>query len=179
MLFELHLVGSNRSSGAVIPTRWPVAPSESELRSPAISLGLYPAIGMLEGQWPDAQILRRRPWNNVLHQRPALAQSLQPLRHSGLNNGAVRQQNDHESLAQWSFHRVREANKPERDRRCSKLLRFESTDLDMVKCCHEVGSDLSRLLFGDGVGGILFPGFEDVLQCPTVLGRAWSVYAIS
>src|ERR1700675_2887662 len=42
----------------------------------------------------------------------------------------------------------------------------------MVKCRHEVGSDFSRLLFGDCVGGILLPGFKDVLKCAAVLGRA-------
>jgi hypothetical protein len=50
--------------------------------------------------------------------------SLQPLRHFRLNNRPVRQQNDKEHLAQRSFDRVREANMPERNRRCSKLLRL-------------------------------------------------------
>ena len=51
----------------------------------------------------------------------------------------------------------------ERNRRCSKLLRFESTDLDVVKGSHEVGSDLSRVLLGDRVWGILLPRFENVI----------------
>jgi hypothetical protein len=47
--------------------------------------------------------------------------------------------------------------------------------LDVVKCGHEVGSDLSRLLLGDSVGEILLPGFEDVLQGAAILGGAVTV----
>src|SRR5580704_13215707 len=93
-------------------------------------------------------------------------------RFATLGSTTVRQQNDEEQLAQWSFDRVRETNKPEGNGRCPKLLRFECADLDMVKGGHEVGSDLSRLFLGDSVGGILLPGLEDVLQCAAILGRA-------
>jgi hypothetical protein len=47
--------------------------------------------------------------------------------------------------------------------------------LDVVKCGHEVGSDLSRLFLGDSVGEILLPGFEDVLQGAAILGGAVTV----
>jgi hypothetical protein len=37
---------------------------------------------------------------------------------------------------------------------------------------HEVGSDLSRFLFGYGIGRILFASLKDVFQRAAVLGRA-------
>ena len=74
--------------------------------------------------------------------------SLEPLRNARLNHGAVRQENSEEHLAQWSFHRVRETNQPEGSWRCAKLLCFKGPDWHMVKCRHEIGSDLSRLLLG-------------------------------
>jgi len=46
------------------------------------------------------------------------------------------------------------------DRRRSKFLSLQCPDLDVIKARHEVGSDLSRLLLGDRVGGILLPGLE-------------------
>jgi hypothetical protein len=45
----------------------------------------------------------------------------------------------------------------------------------VVKSRHKIGSDLSRFLFGYGVGRILFTGLEDVLQSAAVLGRAFGI----
>jgi hypothetical protein len=42
-------------------------------------------------------------------------------------------------------------------------------NLDVVKGRHEVGGNLCRLLFGYGVGRILFTGPKDVFQRTTVL----------
>jgi hypothetical protein len=81
---------------------------------------------------------------------------------------AVRQR----TLPQWPFNRVRKANKPERSGRCPKFPRFQCSDLDVIECLHEIRSDLSRFLFGYGVGRILFTRLKDVLKRTTILGRA-------
>jgi len=49
---------------------------------------------------------------------------------------------------------------------------FESTDLDMVKCRHEVGSDLSRLSLVTALGEFCSPGLENVFQRAAIRGRA-------
>jgi hypothetical protein len=41
---------------------------------------------------------------------------LHPPRHAGLSNGAVRQNDDKEQLAQRTSHGIRKADNPERDR---------------------------------------------------------------
>jgi hypothetical protein len=94
----------------------------------------------------------------------------QPLCHSGLNNRPIRQQYDKKHILDWSFNRVRKANKPKWDRLCPKLLRFERADLGVIKGRHKIGSDLSRLLFGNSIGRILFTSLKDEFQRAAVLG---------
>jgi hypothetical protein len=40
----------------------------------------------------------------------------------------------------------------------------------VIEARHEIGRDLGCLLFGDGVRGILLPGFKDIFKCSVVLG---------
>jgi hypothetical protein len=51
-------------------------------------------------------------------------------------------------------------------------LRFESADLYVIKSRQKVGCDLSRFLFGYGIGRILVATLKDVFQRAAVLGRA-------
>jgi hypothetical protein len=91
---------------------------------------------------------------------------LQPLFHPRHNNRPIRQQDDEEHILDWSFNRVRKAYKPKRNRRCAKFLSLQCSDLYVVKSRHKIGSDLSRFLFGYGVGRILFTGLKDVSSVP-------------
>jgi len=97
---------------------------------------------------------------------------LQPSRHSRLNNGPVGQEHDKEHLSQRSLDRVRKANKPIRERSCPKFLRFQCSNLYVIKGGHKVGSNLCGFLFGYGIRRILFTGLKDVFQRAAVLGRA-------
>jgi hypothetical protein len=93
---------------------------------------------------------------------------LQFLLHSGHNHRPIRQQDDEEHILDWSFHRVREAEEPERYGLRPKFLSLQRADLYVIECRHEVGSDLSRFLFGYGVGRILFTGLKDVSSVPPI-----------
>jgi hypothetical protein len=75
-------------------------------------------------------------------------------------------------LSHRSFDRVREAHEPEWNRRGAKFLRLQGADWDTIKSRDKVCGDLSRFLFGDGIGRILFTGLKDVLKRAAVLGRA-------
>src|SRR5271169_414612 len=96
----------------------------------------------------------------IINKQPGLEESedrlhLCQFRH---NDRPIRQQYDKEHLS----HRVSEKQiEPEWDRRCPELLRFECADLYVVKCRHEVGGDLCRLLFRYGVRKILFISVKD------------------
>ena len=77
---------------------------------------------------------------------------LEAFRRSRLDNRPIRQEDDKEPLAQRSFGRVRKANEPEGNRTCPEFLRFQCSDLEVVKGHHKVRSYLSRFLFGYRVG---------------------------
>jgi hypothetical protein len=102
----------------------------------------------------------------------ATVSRLKPFRHSWLNNCPIRQENDEVHFSQWTFGCVRETYEPKREGSCSKLLRFQCSDLDVIKAHHKVRSDLGRLLFGYGIGRILFIGLKDVFQRTAVLRRS-------
>ncbi len=97
---------------------------------------------------------------------------LQPLLHARHNNGPVWQQNDEEQILDWSFNRVRKANEPERNRRCSKFLSFQCAYRFMIKGRHEIGSDLGGFLLGYCIGRVLIASLKDIFERAAVLGRA-------
>jgi hypothetical protein len=82
-------------------------------------------------------------------------------RDAQFHNFAVRQHDDEVHLFDRTPNRIGEGDGPERNRRCSELLRFESTNLDVVKRRHEVRTDLRCLFLRDGLGGVLLPGVEE------------------
>jgi hypothetical protein len=51
---------------------------------------------------------------------------------------------------------------------CPKFLRFQCSDLYVIKGGHKVGSNLCGLLFGYGIGRILFTGLKDVFQSAAI-----------
>src|ERR1700722_17291664 len=101
-----------------------------------------------------------------------LERCLQPFLHPRHNNRSIRKQDYEEHLSQRSFDRVRKGNEPEWNRGRPKFLSLQRADLYVVKSRHKIGSDLSRFLFGYGVGRILFTGLKDVFERAAVLGRA-------
>src|ERR1700692_4953358 len=58
-------------------------------------------------------------------------------------------QQDHEvKLPECTLDRVREANQPKRNGHCPKFLRFQCSNLYVIKGGHKVGSNLCGFLFG-------------------------------
>jgi hypothetical protein len=110
-------------------------------------------------------ILTQAHWaNGISGQAHRNLQRLQPL--LDFRHNPIRQQNDEKHILDWSFNRVRKANKPERNRRCPKLLRFECADLDVIKSRHKIGSDLCDFLSGHGLCDLLLIDLEKRTQPP-------------
>ena len=95
---------------------------------------------------------------------------LQPLLHLWHNNCPVRQQYDEKHILDWSFNRVRKADQPKRSGRCPKILRFQCSDLYVIKGRHKVGSDLSRFLFRLWRQENSVHQLQSIFKCSTVLG---------
>jgi hypothetical protein len=58
--------------------------------------------------------------------------------------------------------------RPKRNGHCPKFLRFQRSDLYVIKGGHKVGSNLCGFLFGYGIGRILFTGLKDVFQSAAI-----------
>jgi hypothetical protein len=92
--------------------------------------------------------------------------------HSRHNNRPIRQQNDKKHLSHRPLDRLRKTAEPERDRRGPKFLSLQRSDLYVIKGRHEIGGDLSHLLFCYRIGRILFTASKDVLKSTAIFGSA-------
>jgi hypothetical protein len=118
----------------------------------------------------DFHLLRRR--TKSFSRRPGngrTAKPSQPLLHLRHNNRPIWQQNDEIHLAHRSFDPVRKAHEPKRSGRCPKFLRFQRSDLHVIKSRLKIGGDLCRFLFCYGIGRILFATLKDVSNVPPSL----------
>jgi hypothetical protein len=93
---------------------------------------------------------------------------LQPLRHCRLNDRSVWQQDHEVKLPKCTLDRVGEANQPKRNGHCPKFLRFQCSDLYVIKGGHKVGSNLCGFLFCYSIGRILFTRLKDVFQSAAI-----------
>jgi hypothetical protein len=55
-------------------------------------------------------------------------------------------------LPECTLDSVGEANQPKRNGHCPKFLRFQRSNLYVIKGGHKVGSNLCGFLFGYGIG---------------------------
>jgi hypothetical protein len=71
-------------------------------------------------------------------------------------------------LPERTLDRVGEADQPKWNGHCPKFLRFQCSNLYVIKGGHKVGSNLCGFLFGYGIGRILFTGLKDVFQSAAI-----------
>jgi hypothetical protein len=75
-------------------------------------------------------------------------------------------------LPERTLDRVGEANQPKWSGHCPKFLRFQCSNLYVIKGGHKVGSNLCGFLFGYGIRRILVTGLKDVFQSAAIFRRA-------
>jgi hypothetical protein len=115
--------------------------------------------------------VRKKKFLHRRHDENLVFGRLQPLRHCRLNDRSIWQQDHEVKLPECTLDRVGEANQPKRNGHCPKFLRFQCSDLYVIKGGHKVGSNLCGFLFGYGIGRILFTDVKDVFQSAAITVR--------
>ncbi len=79
----------------------------------------------------------------------------------------IRQYYGEKELVDWSFNRIGKYHQPVLDRRGPQFLRFQCADLNAVKDCHEIRSNLGDPFLGHGLRLIVLATTLIDLVCRT------------